>query len=334
MRMVVLADLHLGLSQSNVIWHTVSIDLAKEIHDYAIKHNIDTIAVLGDLFDNRKFIGQRTHDVAMNIVTNIWKDFNVILILGNHDQYYKEQPTPNWLNMFKDSNNVTIVDIKPHIVDDCCFIPWDYDITKIQKCNYLFGHLEINSFYMNNYYACNTSHLNTNNFDKFKAVYSGHFHFPQTYNNITYIGSPFQQTFGDVGSNRGYYIFDDGKIEFIKFTSAPEFVIIRANEKFIPDRIRGNIVKLVFDRDYGNRKNNEITERMEMLEPVSWTIDTTNFSIDAVAVETQPNEIIIKDNTTLLKEFISNLSLPEHLGKKTLLKMVNMLMNEMEIDNK
>ena len=57
--MIMSADLHLGLSEDNSLWHKSSLDLAADVHDTAVKHNIDTIAVLGDFFDNRKSISHQ-----------------------------------------------------------------------------------------------------------------------------------------------------------------------------------------------------------------------------------------------------------------------------------
>jgi len=95
---------------------------------------------------------------------------------------------------------------------------------------------------MNDYAECSNAMLNAEDFKKFKHVYSGHFHLPSTKGNITYLGSPFQHTFNDVGSIRGYYIFDDGKLEFIEFTNAPKFYIITTNNlKENLDKIEGNL---------------------------------------------------------------------------------------------
>lgn len=331
--LIQLADVHLGLQEDNSLWHKSSLDLAADVHDTAVKHNIDTIAVLGDFFDNRKSISQKTHDLALEIVTGIWKDFKVILVRGNHDTYYKEKPKPNWLKMFKDSANVTVVETEPYVYQEYCFVPWDFDVSSLSWSGYLCGHFEINNFRMNNFFECHTSRLGTRDFHKYKGVYSGHFHFPQTYGNISYLGSPFQQNFGDVGSNRGYYIIDGGKTEFIEFTKAPQFVIIRTNEKLLPERIKGNIVKLVFDKDYGTRKNNIIIEDVENMEPAALVgVDTSNFSVDASISGDAGDEIVIKDNETLLKDYIDNLLLPEHLKKKTMISMIDMLIREVSND--
>ena len=334
--MIMLADLHLGLGEDNSLWHKSSLILAAEIHDIAVKHNIDTICVLGDIFDNRKQISQKTHDLAIEIMTGIWKDFRVILVRGNHDTYYKERPVPNWLKMFKDSENVITVETEPCVYKDYCFVPWDYDISTLDWKGILLGHFEIGGFKMNNYYECNSSILTPRSFDRFKQVFSGHFHFPQSYGNIHYIGSPFQHNFGDVGSKRGYYILDEEEtLRFYEFTKSPQFVILRTNETITSEQVKGNMVKIVFDKDYGTRRNNNLIEDVEMMEPAALVgVDTSSFTIDdSVLNGMNSDDVVIKDNETLLKDYIGVLDFPDHLKKKTMLTMINMLIREVSSED-
>ncbi len=331
--MILLADLHLGLSQDNSLWHDTAIALANEVHDTCIKNDIDEIAILGDIFDNRKSMNHKTQDVAWHIMTVLWKDFNIILVRGNHDTYYKDRPNPNWLRMFEECSNVITVETEPYISVDKCFVPWGYDISELPWGGFLFGHFEINNFRMNNFYECRTSNISAADFRKFKQVYAGHFHFPQNYANITYLGSPHHHDFGDVGSQRGYYIWEDGTLEFIEFTNAPKFVIIKTNEEITPEDVQGNIVKLVFDRDYGTNKNNELVERVEFLDPAALTVDTRHFNITSTDIETEDENVIIKDNNELLREFMGkNIDESSHLNKKTLYKVLDLLTREVESD--
>jgi DNA repair exonuclease SbcCD nuclease subunit len=45
-------------------------------------------------------------------------------------------------------------------------------------------------------------------FTNFQAVYSGHFHHPSTYNNISYLGSPYELTWSDYQGKRGFRVLD------------------------------------------------------------------------------------------------------------------------------
>jgi DNA repair exonuclease SbcCD nuclease subunit len=330
--MILIADLHLGISQDNELWHNASINLAKEIADVCIRNGENTISILGDVFDKRLVMNQKTHDVAWEILTDIWRDFSIILIRGNHDTYYKNQARPNWLRMFRDCYNITIVETEPYISGDCCWVPWKYDISTLDFNGYLFGHFEINNFKMNNAYECITSDISVNDFRKFKKVFAGHFHFPQTYRNVTYLGSPFHHDFGDVGSKRGYYIWNvSGELEFIEFTQAPQFIKIRTDIPITVNDVKGNVVKLIFDRDYGTNKNNKLVEQVEMFGPASLTIDTSNFNIKEEDKSPETDDIVIKNNDDILKEFMNKKleSLP-HLNNKTLYKILDLLIKDIK----
>jgi len=327
--MILLADLHLGLSDDNELWHNASLNLAKEIADVCIKQDIENISILGDIFDKRQTMNQKTHDLAWEIVSVIWKDFRKVFVRGNHDTYYKNQPKPNWLKIFNKCDDVTIVDAEPYISGDCCYVPWKYDISTLDWNGYLFGHFEINNFKMNNAYECRSSDISANDFRRFKQVYAGHFHFPQTYGNITYLGSPFHNDFGDVGSKRGYYIWNNGKLKFIEFTNAPKFVKIRTDGPILPGDIKGNVVKLVFDRDYGTNKNNELVEQAELYDPASLVIDTSNFNITSEEEKPQSDDIIIKNNIELMTEYMEKKmeTLP-HMNPKVMHKILDLLLKE------
>jgi DNA repair exonuclease SbcCD nuclease subunit len=331
--MILLADLHAGLYQDNSIWHDVCVELAREIGDVCIKTNNDVIAVLGDIFDNKKMMNQKTQDVMWHIITDIWKEFHIILVRGNHDTYYKDQPQPNWLTMYRECNNVVTVEEKPYLLVDKCFVPWGYDISQLDWGGYLLGHFEINGALMNNSYECRSANVSLSDFKKFKKVYAGHFHFPQTYGNVTYLGSPFQHNFGDVGNRRGYYIWDNGNLNFVEFTKAPKFVIIKTSDEISPDNVRGNIVKLIFDRDYGTARNNELVEKIEIMEPTSLTTNISNFNLTEENQDNAESEelLVIKNNKDLLKEYMDKkVDLLPHLQRKTLYKVLDLMVNGLE----
>ena len=250
------------------------------------------------------------------------------MVRGNHDTYYKTQSQPNWLNIFKEYSNVIRVDEEPYYENNFCFVPWGYDISDI-TCDYLFGHFEVNKFRMNNKFDCINSQYNLNDFKEFKHVYSGHFHFPQTIDNFTYLGSPFHNNFGDVGSERGYYSWKNGDIKFVRFTSAPQYVIIRTDGEI--KNVTGNIVKLVFDKDYGVNKNNDIIESVSMLTPITLFVDTSKFNIDENL--TNVDELHLRTSYDVLLDYVDKAKLPEHLNKKTLYRIIDGIMREISVKN-
>ena len=69
------------------------------------------------------------------------------------------------------------------------------------------GHLEINGFRATRGHMMETG-MDTSIFDKFDAVYSGHFHTRSTNGKIHYLGNPYEMFWNDVNDTRGFHFFD------------------------------------------------------------------------------------------------------------------------------
>ena len=69
------------------------------------------------------------------------------------------------------------------------------------------GHLEINGFKATRGHMMETG-MDTTVFDKFDAVYSGHFHTRSTNGKIHYLGNPYEMFWNDVNDTRGFHFFD------------------------------------------------------------------------------------------------------------------------------
>lgn len=320
-----LADPHIGIHKSNENFYNTMISLFEEIVDVCSLRGIDKIAVLGDFFENRRVISQKSMATAQKVI-KICRDIRLILIRGNHDTYYQDSADPNWLTSLGNHDNVTTVEHEPLFLGDYCFVPWGYDVTKIQWDKYLFGHFAISTFLMNDGFACPNG-SKPSDYSKFKHVFSGHFHWPSSRNNITYVGSPFQHNFGDCGSPRGYYILDGENVTFTEFTSAPKFYKINTDafdsEK---QQIPGNFIKLIFDKDYGTAKNTKFVEEAERLSPLSIVVDTSKLSKYS---EIQTDELVhFDDAEEMFIDFLNRQDIPEHLNKELLVKITHKLWQE------
>jgi DNA repair exonuclease SbcCD nuclease subunit len=330
MQYLLVGDIHIGNNKDNDIFHNTCIRLFQEIVDTCVRRDIDTIIIVGDLFDSPTAISQKTLK-TLHTILDLCKNLNLIIVRGNHDTYYKKEAHPNWLSLFKEYTNIITVEDNYYTIGDLCLVPWGYPIKDLPWSGYLLGHFEINYFKMNDSYECWNSKLNPEHFKKFKHVYSGHFHFPETKGNITYLGSPFQQDFGDAGSARGYYVFEpySEELEFIEFTNSPKYYRIITNvlDDYL-DNIKDNFIKLVFDQDYGTLKNTEIIEKVELLEPAALFIDISKTeNLDTLTQEEDIN-IEMKSNTDILFEFMGQQELPDFLKRDILYKVVRNLIRQ------
>jgi DNA repair exonuclease SbcCD nuclease subunit len=324
--MILVTDTHLGLYNSSKEWHDVVKNLFIDIVDTALRRNEDTLLHLGDFFHEKKSIDSRTLEVTNEII-EILEPLKVFLITGNHDIYYKYKINPSTLKVFKPYKHIEVI-TEPKEIDSNILIPWASEIPE-SKCKYCFGHFDINGFFLNSKKMCSDGRYNIEQFRQFEKVYSGHFHTPSQKDNITYLGSPYQQTFHDVGSSRGYYIFDDGETEFIEFKDAPRFTILKSSDIIDEESVSGNIVKFIFDKDYGTNKNTELIEKIQALGPMKLSTDFSNIITEEEDNEEIDESIIQVGHEAVMEEWIDRdkrkMSIDKNKAKIILRKMVEEL---------
>jgi len=328
-------DTHLGIYKSADIWHEVVLSLFTDIADECTRRNITKIIHLGDFFDNRRVLNVKTLNYAHTIAKMLDRDFETYIIRGNHDQYFKNISHPHSLVVFEQYKNIHVVD-HPIVIDSIGLVPWMEDFSDL-KCDILMGHFEINGFKMNDGYIMRRAHLNASDFKKFKQVISGHFHMPNSdTGSIYYLGSPYQQDFGDTGSERGYYVFspidNGGDFEFIPFTDAPQY-ILADTEDINFDKIEGNIVKLVFQKDYGTIRNTEIVDEVQMMKPLYLYTDFTEAAVE-LTEDIIDDKVEMRTEKEIVKSYVDKSECPDGLEKPTILSMFNTLIDSVLEDMK
>jgi len=212
---------------------------SKHLHDYfelfyknvffptLEEYKIQTVVHMGDAFDSRKSIDYQSLEWAKRVVFDPLKNYNVHMIVGNHDCYLKNS---NHINspdlLLKDYPNIKTYSSPTNIKLgklDICLIPWicseNYDETlKVindTKANILMGHLELNGFKVNTQLVMENHGLDSNIFKKFKKVFSGHYHTRSDNGKIYYLGNPYEMYWSDVNDTRGFHIFDTETLEHI-----------------------------------------------------------------------------------------------------------------------
>ena len=102
------ADLHLGVHQNSPRWHNLALEWAGWSAELAKKEGAESIICLGDYFHDRDQIDVSTLDVARKIL-NIFSEFEIYLITGNHDIYFKEKNDVTSLHIFQDYPYVNVI---------------------------------------------------------------------------------------------------------------------------------------------------------------------------------------------------------------------------------
>ena len=194
------------------------------------KRKIDTVIHLGDVFDRRKFINYNILDKISNELFDVMKEkkFDVHIIVGNHDTYFKNTNKPNSVDLLLGHYDNISVYSDPDTVNfdgcDIAMIPWinqeneelTMKLIKDTPALVAMGHLELSGFQLSPG-VINPHGLSMKVFNKFDKVYSGHFHHKSTNGNVTYLGNEYEITWIDYADQRGFHIFDTetGDIEFI-----------------------------------------------------------------------------------------------------------------------
>ena len=105
----IFSDLHLGVHTNSPQWHEIAMEWARWVAKEFKKHNIKDIIFCGDWYHNRSEISVNTLQTSADVLY-IFKDFNIIALVGNHDIYYKNRTDVNSLSIFKNSKNISVVD--------------------------------------------------------------------------------------------------------------------------------------------------------------------------------------------------------------------------------
>jgi DNA repair exonuclease SbcCD nuclease subunit len=244
-KVAILGDPHFGAKGAS----TILLDHQKKFYDFFFEtiDDIDTVIILGDTFDTRKFTNNYILDQAKKIFFDklLEKNIKVYVIIGNHDCYFRNTLTPNAVEtlLAEYSNIIPISSPVTHSVKgiDICLIPWIcndnyeecYEEIRSSLSDICMGHFEIGGFQM---YRGIESHggLSSSIFNRFDMVFSGHYHHRSTNGNISYLGTPYELTWQDYGDPKGFHIFDLASRE-LQFIRNPNklFVKIEYDDKGI-----------------------------------------------------------------------------------------------------
>lgn len=185
---------------------------------YIRKNNIKTVWHLGDLVDRRKFINFNTLDNMKNEFLDPLERMKVDchFIMGNHDMYYKNKVLPNALDELLGEYNFAYYCEPTELPDqNVLVLPWiceetkekSYDLISNSKMRFVFGHLEIKDFETDRGRFAKEGDDRLI-FGNFENVLSGHYHHKSSYDNINYLGAPYEMTWNDYNDTKGFHVFD------------------------------------------------------------------------------------------------------------------------------
>ena len=226
MKVAILTDTHYGARKGSKYLHDYFELFYKNVFFPALEeHNIKTVIHMGDAFDSRKSIDYQSLEWAKRVVFEPLRDYDVHMIVGNHDCYYKSSNHVNSPSLLlKDYPNVKTYSSPTNTKvcgTDITFIPWicseNYDETlkvlKKSKAKVAMGHLELKGFRVNKHLVMEEHGLEANLFSNFTKVFSGHYHTRSDNGTVFYLGNPYEMYWTDVNDTRGFHIFDTETLE-------------------------------------------------------------------------------------------------------------------------
>lgn len=318
MSVAICGDIHFGSKIGDENFFNYQNQSFDRMVDYCIQKQIKTIIFLGDIFNHRTTINFFVLDHVIKKFNRISKIFdNIIIVVGNHDVFYKNtnrlnSPNVIFNSLFSDDlkKKIKIIYEKPEELtyDGSLFLmlPWitkdnfDTCIESIKNSTskYCMGHLEINGFLMNSKIKCEGG-LKASTFKNFNRVFSGHFHTRSRNKNIIYTGSMTQLTWNDYNDKKGFYVLDSktGKEEFVQLND-DIFIKLIINEKTnVEDML---YVKNSYIKIYINRKLTSIEQKIitQILlnnikhEVIDNTIIEDNVDLK---IEDESTDVIIKE---------------------------------------
>jgi len=288
-KVAIFSDLHLGVHSNSSEWHKYAIEWANWFREECRDKGIKDIIFCGDWHHNRSEISVNTLQVSADIL-DMFEEFNLIAITGNHDIYYKHRTDVNSLSIFKNRKNVTILEQYQTLEAfdrKLSFCPWNTPTSVIEKSDVIFGHFEIQSFKMNAFKVCEEGVKVKDLLHKSPLVISGHFHTRHEKQfgagTILYVGNPFQMDFGDAGNRKGYHILDIDTLEYEFFENnvSPCYEKITLSElveegditPIVKNKINNNIVKLKVDKNISQEDMDILTLVFNKLQPEQFLVD-------------------------------------------------------------
>jgi DNA repair exonuclease SbcCD nuclease subunit len=232
LKVAIITDQHFGARNDSVSF----LDFYQKFYDNTFfptleSNGIDTVLILGDTFDRRKYVNFYALDRAKKMFFDKLASMNITvhMLAGNHDTYFKNTNEVNSPDLLlKEYSNIHVIDDPQTIYvggTAICMMPWicpenyqeSLDQLKQTQADLCMGHFEIAGFAM---YRGMESHegLDKKVFDKFDMVFSGHYHHRSDDGHIYYLGNPYELTWQDYNDPRGFHLFDldTRELEFIR----------------------------------------------------------------------------------------------------------------------
>ena len=322
MQVAIITDQHFGFKKGSKLYLEYFQKFYDEVFFPKIeKLGITTVLDLGDTFDNRKGVDLYSLEWAKrNYFSRLASNkVSVISIVGNHTAYYKNTNEINTIDLLlREYNNITILSECQELEVGglpILFIPWinqensdrTYKMIKESKAKVAMGHLELNGFVATHGHTMEHG-ADFDCYNKFKQVFSGHYHTRSNNGKIYYLGNPYEMFWNDVNDKRGFHIYDTETLK-LKTINNPNalYKIINYNDTprqlFKFSEYNGKIVKVIVRQKSSEKEYDMFMDALFKANPVDVkVIERTDDLIFGGEIVEQT-----EDTMTLLDKYVDDL---------------------------
>lgn len=352
MKVAIICDTHWGARNDNAAFTEYFRKFYDEVFfPYLIENDIKTVLHLGDLIDRRKYINFVTAKAMTEIFIEplFQNGIDMHLIIGNHDVYYKNTNSVNGVSqLYGDASiydNVFVYENEPvELTFDSLkilMVPWinsenyEASMRNINETDaqILMGHLEIKGFEMMRGQLCDHG-FDKDTFKKFDAVYSGHFHHPSEYDNIKYLGAPYEMNWSDHGGRRGFHVLDTETRE-LTFIENPHMMFkkvfyddadmtIEDVSNLETDQLTNSYLKVIIKNKTNPYIFDMYLDRIQQAGPADVKVVEDHMNLDIVDEDQLIDEA--QDTYTILHQYVDGIE--TNVNKDNIKKVIADLYNE------
>ena len=342
-KLAIWTDFHIGIKQNDIF----KLEISEKYIDWFIeqnkKENVKDILFLGDFFNNRNTINVNTLNKSYDILKKLTNEFNVILILGNHDIFYKQQMDIHSLKGFSDIPNLTLIETTTELLINneklSLLCPFHWEVPT-KKYDYMFGHFEMSGAKLAG--SLSTDKMPMKNLlEHAPIVFSGHYHISKEYlfetGKVITVGSTYEQDWGDFDNDKGFYILDCKSYKYKKIIndfSPKHKKIFWTTRNMDLSVFENTFTKVVVDSPYTFDELNELVLKLKTAGSISIKVDFLYNVIDLASNES--NGISHKKSYTkfdYIKNYIDDMSNIEGVDKVDILNKMTEYFQQAELES-
>lgn len=316
----IITDTHFGAKKGSKYVHDYFELFYKNVFFPALEeHGVEVVIHMGDAFDSRKSIDYQSLEWAKRVVFEPLRNYEVHMIIGNHDCYYKNtnnvnspslllQTYPN-VNTYSSPQTIKVGNLDIMILPWICSENYDETLKQIKKtkAKIAMGHLELQGFRVNRNLVMEDHGMDSKIFDKFSKVFSGHYHTRSDNGKVFYLGNPYEMFWNDVNDTRGFHIFNTETLEHIPVNNPYKFFYNlyyddTPHQMFDASQYKDKLVKVIVKKKSNPKSFEKYIDKLYSVGVQDLKI-IENFDIQ----ENEDFEIIEDENTiSILNRYIDD----------------------------